>query len=184
MLPLLSNNMLSLLPKEAWLALAGFIFLLPFWFYMRPHGLRSHTLQAVLTKTKKSREFLAFFCNMLVVEIGTVIALVALGDTPMTNTTVQYLIDIIWITIGIAAGLVLVILYESACSINDDRISKKNEKRNNEIREIAHHIWEEEGCPQGRDKEHWLKATKIWGKQHSRINRILACLRKNKQWNV
>lgn len=26
------------------------------------------------------------------------------------------------------------------------------------IRERAHRIWEEEGCPEGRDKEHWWQA--------------------------
>jgi len=30
--------------------------------------------------------------------------------------------------------------------------------REHRIREIAYLIWQEEGCPHGRDREHWLKA--------------------------
>ena len=29
------------------------------------------------------------------------------------------------------------------------------------IRELAHHIWEEEGRPHGRDGEHWEKARQM-----------------------
>jgi len=31
-----------------------------------------------------------------------------------------------------------------------------------EVREIAYKIWEDEGHPQGRDQEHWLKAEAVW----------------------
>jgi hypothetical protein len=31
-----------------------------------------------------------------------------------------------------------------------------------EIRLIAYRLWEEEGCPHGRDTEHWLKAESVW----------------------
>jgi hypothetical protein len=34
--------------------------------------------------------------------------------------------------------------------------------RGDEIRLIAYSIWEEEGCPDGRDSEHWLRAEAIW----------------------
>ncbi len=34
--------------------------------------------------------------------------------------------------------------------------------REDEIRIIAYHIWEEEGCCHGHDCEHWLKAEVIW----------------------
>ncbi len=34
--------------------------------------------------------------------------------------------------------------------------------RENDIRLIAYHIWEEEGCPDGRDCEHWVQAEMIW----------------------
>jgi hypothetical protein len=37
--------------------------------------------------------------------------------------------------------------------------------RKDEIRLIAHSIWEEEGCPDGRDCEHWLRAEAIWEEQ-------------------
>lgn len=34
--------------------------------------------------------------------------------------------------------------------------------REDEIRIIAYRIWEEEGCCDGHDCEHWLKAEVIW----------------------
>jgi hypothetical protein len=36
--------------------------------------------------------------------------------------------------------------------------------REDEIRLIAYRIWEE-GCPNGRDCEHWYKAEVIWNQQ-------------------
>ena len=35
-------------------------------------------------------------------------------------------------------------------------------QHNEEIRLIAYRIWEEQGRPDGRDLEHWLKAEVIW----------------------
>ena len=35
-------------------------------------------------------------------------------------------------------------------------------RREDEIRIIAYRIWEEEGCCDGHDCEHWLKAEVIW----------------------
>ena len=37
--------------------------------------------------------------------------------------------------------------------------------REDEIRIIAYRIWEEEGCCDGHDCEHWLKAEVIWEEQ-------------------
>ena len=34
--------------------------------------------------------------------------------------------------------------------------------RQDEIRLIAYHIWEEEGCVEGQDCEHWYRAEAIW----------------------
>ncbi len=31
-----------------------------------------------------------------------------------------------------------------------------------EVQQIAYYIWEEQGHPQGRDIEHWLKAEALW----------------------
>jgi hypothetical protein len=31
-----------------------------------------------------------------------------------------------------------------------------------EIRLIAYRIWEQEGCPQGKNCEHWFRAEAIW----------------------
>jgi len=32
---------------------------------------------------------------------------------------------------------------------------------------IAYRIWEEEGCPNGRDCEHWYRAELIWNQQQN-----------------
>ena len=34
--------------------------------------------------------------------------------------------------------------------------------REDEIRMIAYTIWQQEGCCDGRDKEHWLMAEVVW----------------------
>jgi len=35
-------------------------------------------------------------------------------------------------------------------------------QHDDEVREIAYKIWEEEGYPQGRDQDHWFKAEAVW----------------------
>ena len=35
-------------------------------------------------------------------------------------------------------------------------------ERDEEIREVAYRIWQEEGCPHGHEVQHWLKAQMIW----------------------
>jgi hypothetical protein len=42
-------------------------------------------------------------------------------------------------------------------------------KRDDEIRQIAYHLWLDEGCPDGRQLEHWTKAESIWHALHSGI---------------
>lgn len=43
-------------------------------------------------------------------------------------------------------------------------------EREEQIRSLAYNIWQEEGCPHGRNVEHWLKAEAILqsknGEQH------------------
>ena len=34
--------------------------------------------------------------------------------------------------------------------------------RDEEIRQLAYRLWQEEGCPEGREVEHWLRAQMIW----------------------
>jgi hypothetical protein len=34
--------------------------------------------------------------------------------------------------------------------------------REDEIKLIAYSIWEEEGCPDGRDCEYWFRAETVW----------------------
>jgi len=41
-----------------------------------------------------------------------------------------------------------------------DAMAKPN--HDEEIRQIAYHLWLDEGCPHGRHHEHWLKAEEIW----------------------
>lgn len=38
--------------------------------------------------------------------------------------------------------------------------------RDEEIRQLAYKIWLEEGCPDGCDVEHWLRAAMIWEEIH------------------
>ena len=41
------------------------------------------------------------------------------------------------------------------------------------IRNIAYHIWEEEGCKcHGSDIEHWLKAETIWQEQNKPVRTV------------
>jgi len=44
----------------------------------------------------------------------------------------------------------------------------EDREREEEIRRIAHRIWEEEGRPDGRASEHWSRAEALWEEQHSR----------------
>jgi hypothetical protein len=37
--------------------------------------------------------------------------------------------------------------------------------RNEQIRELAYRIWQEEGYPEGHEVQHWLKAEAIWLKE-------------------
>jgi hypothetical protein len=38
--------------------------------------------------------------------------------------------------------------------------------RDNEIRQLAYQLWQEEGCPDGHEVQHWLKAETIWLEEH------------------
>jgi len=40
--------------------------------------------------------------------------------------------------------------------------------RENDIKLIAYQIWEEEGCPDGRDCQHWIIAETIWEKKNGK----------------
>jgi len=35
-----------------------------------------------------------------------------------------------------------------------------------EIRQLAYSLWQEEGCPHGHEVQHWLKAESIWQVKH------------------
>jgi len=36
-----------------------------------------------------------------------------------------------------------------------------------EIRQIAYQLWLDEGCPHGRDRDHWFKAESVWREQQT-----------------
>jgi DUF2934 family protein len=38
--------------------------------------------------------------------------------------------------------------------------------RDEEIRQLAYLLWQEAGCPEGNDVQHWLKAEAIWLNDH------------------
>ena len=40
--------------------------------------------------------------------------------------------------------------------------------KEDEIKLIAYNIWEEEGCVEGRDCEHWYRAELIWQQQRQK----------------
>ena len=39
--------------------------------------------------------------------------------------------------------------------------------RDEEIRQAAYKLWQEEGCPDGYDVQHWLRAEAIWLEEKS-----------------
>ena len=39
-------------------------------------------------------------------------------------------------------------------------------ERDEQIRELAYRIWQEEGYPYGQEVQHWLKAETIWLEKH------------------
>jgi hypothetical protein len=46
--------------------------------------------------------------------------------------------------------------------LNDPMNRRSEMAREDEIRLIAYDIWQEDGCPNGRDCEHWIKAEALW----------------------
>lgn len=38
--------------------------------------------------------------------------------------------------------------------------------RDEEIRYLAYRLWQEAGCPEGSDVQHWLNAETIWLQEH------------------
>jgi len=38
--------------------------------------------------------------------------------------------------------------------------------RDEEIRQLAYRFWQEDGCPDGQEVQHWLKAESIWLEEH------------------
>ncbi|MGZ8485874.1 MAG: DUF2934 domain-containing protein, partial [Candidatus Binatia bacterium] len=34
--------------------------------------------------------------------------------------------------------------------------------RDEEIRQVAYRLWQEAGCPNGADLQHWLRAQDLW----------------------
>ena len=38
--------------------------------------------------------------------------------------------------------------------------------RDEEIRQLAYRLWQEAGCPNGSDLQHWLRAQELWQEEH------------------
>jgi hypothetical protein len=38
--------------------------------------------------------------------------------------------------------------------------------RDEEVRQLAYRLWQEAGCPNGTDVQHWLKAQELWQENH------------------
>ncbi len=43
--------------------------------------------------------------------------------------------------------------------------------REDEVKLIAYRIWEEEGCPDGQDCDHWYRAEAIWELQQPKAEK-------------
>lgn len=50
-----------------------------------------------------------------------------------------------------------------------------------EIRQIAYRLWQEEGCPIGQEVQHWLRAQTIWEDMHRRQSKPKTAVRKGKK---
>ena len=46
--------------------------------------------------------------------------------------------------------------------------------RDEEIRQLAYKFWQEAGCPNGSDLQHWLKAQEFWQENHRSENQTKA----------
>jgi hypothetical protein len=44
-------------------------------------------------------------------------------------------------------------------------------ERDEQIRELAYRIWQEEGYPYGEEVQHWLKAEAIWQEKNRPISK-------------
>jgi hypothetical protein len=51
--------------------------------------------------------------------------------------------------------------------------------KEDEIKLIAYNIWEEEGCVEGRDCEHWYRAELIWQQQQQKQPKAAAGISKS-----
>jgi len=45
-------------------------------------------------------------------------------------------------------------------------------QHDDEVRQIAYRIWEEEGYPEGRDQEHWYKAEATWQERRDQMEHM------------
>ena len=43
--------------------------------------------------------------------------------------------------------------------------------RDEEVRQLAYRIWQEAGCPDGSELQHWFKAEEYWQEHHPSENR-------------
>jgi ABC-type Na+ efflux pump permease subunit len=126
-----------------------------------------------IPKAAKTINFALLMCNLFLIAVG--LALTVWGITITTGTnkvtpnissgmtaflnTMTVVLSVIF-GLGLAACALLVFqLYKEWW---EKKRKRRNDKREEEIRKIANDIWRDEGCPNGRSAEHWLKAEVIW----------------------
>ena len=157
----------------------GILGIILLWFVFRTVTRKSAIARTTIAKTANTREYLLFVCNLVIVAIGTSIAVYALvvaaGASSMTTTelnqlvaSAQSLIDFVWTLIGVAVGVFIIFVGEASLHLVNGIKAERKVKRDDEIRPIAHAIWESQGCPNGHDREHWQKAEAIWKEQHKK----------------
>jgi Protein of unknown function (DUF2934) len=64
-------------------------------------------------------------------------------------------------------------LYKDFRFLGEERDSMQGTEmnRDEEIRQVAYKLWQEEGYPHGYEVQHWLKAETIWLEEHRPKNK-------------
>jgi hypothetical protein len=108
------------------LFVCGVFFLLIYWITVRPKGQKNKQFQNILKQSSKSREFLSLLCNILIFEIGIAFALASFGGNLMDtiSPTFQTIIWIIWFTLGLMAGCIILILWQILMTLWENRGKK------------------------------------------------------------
>ncbi len=138
-----------------WLALWAIIFAI-FAFGFK------YAQQDYIRKILRSRKWAEKVQGMLNRVFGFLAYAAAASVIPLAIWTLGTLFhrnDAGWVALGIfVAELILIAVLHF--------VLKDEDKREREVQIIAHRLWEEEGYPDGRAKEHWAKAEAIVDGRH------------------